>query len=218
MDGRSLANQHPGGARGSAAVAGLEGRAYNHVAVLGILNHSRRKGRRMTDHLQPSADCGAVVHLLDSAQGHALQTWRFKSQELITIGRNDGNDIVLADPHVSRAHATIAYESGVWSIVSIGRHGTLVNDRMISEAELKHQTVIRLGAEGPMLRFDTNVYEPSRSETMDNITADLFAMLEVDELRKRQEVEQIVGNSLFKELKERSRRQKSLMENETESS
>ena len=169
----------------------------------------------MTNHLQPSA--GVVVHLLDSAQGHALQTWRFKNQAIITIGRNDGNDIVLADRHVSRAHATIAYDNGVWKIVSIGRHGTLVNDRLISEVALKHQTVFRLGAEGPMLRFDTNAYEPSRSETMDNISADLFAMLEVDEMRKQQEVELIVGNSLFMELKEQSRRQKSAMENETES-
>ena len=66
----------------------------------------------MTEHLQPSAGIGAVIHLLDSAQGHPLQTWRFKNQDLITIGRNDGNDIVLSDPHVSRAHATIVVRGG----------------------------------------------------------------------------------------------------------
>jgi pSer/pThr/pTyr-binding forkhead associated (FHA) protein len=162
----------------------------------------------MAKHLQPSAGFGAVIHLLDSAQGHPLQTWRFKNQDLITIGRGDGNDIVLADRHVSRAHATISFDAGEWMIISIGRHGTLVNDRMISDAKLAHQTTFRLGSEGPMLRFDTNLAEPHRSETIDNISVDLLAMLEVDEGRKQEEVDQIVGNSLFQELREQSRQRR----------
>jgi pSer/pThr/pTyr-binding forkhead associated (FHA) protein len=163
----------------------------------------------MNDRLQSSAGCVAVLHLLDSTNGHPLQTWRFTNRELITIGRNDGNDVIVTDPHVSRAHATIAYESGRWSIVSIGRHGTVINDRVISEAKLSHQTVFRLGKEGPTFRFDTEVSSPHRSETLDNISADLFDMLQVDEARKQQEVDQITGNALFQELKEQTRRQKS---------
>src|SRR5262245_7322554 len=162
----------------------------------------------MAKHLQPSAGFGAVIHLLDSAQGHPLQTWRFKNQDLITIGRSDGNDIVLADRHVSRAHATISFDGGEWTIVSIGRHGTLVNDRMVSEAKLAHQSTFRLGSEGPLLRFDTNVSEPHRSETIDNISVDLLSMLEVDESRKQQEVEEIVGNALFQELKAQSQQRR----------
>jgi predicted component of type VI protein secretion system len=162
----------------------------------------------MSDHLQPSAGCTAVVHLLDSARGHPLQTWRFRNQELITIGRSDGNDVVLTDPHVSRAHATIAYETGKWTIVSIGRHGTLVNDRKVAKAKLSHQTVFRLGGEGPTLRFDTDLIESHRSETIDGFDVDMLALLEVDELRKQQEVDQIVGKTLFQELKEHSRRSK----------
>src|SRR5262245_21247715 len=106
----------------------------------------------MAKHLQPSARFGAVIPLLYSAQRHPLQTWRLTHQDLITIGRGDGNDIVLADRHVSRAHATISFDGGDWTIVSIGRHGTLVNDRMVSEAKLAHETMFRLGSEGPMLR------------------------------------------------------------------
>lgn len=169
----------------------------------------------MTEPLQPSASFGAAIHLLDSAQGHPLQTWRFKNQELITIGRNDGNDIVLADPHVSRAHATIVYDDGEWTIVSIGRHGVLVNDRLISDATLQHQTLFRLGAEGPMLRFDTNLLEARRSETMDCINVDMLDMLEIDEARKQQEVDEIVGNALFQELKEQRRRPKNADTDET---
>jgi pSer/pThr/pTyr-binding forkhead associated (FHA) protein len=159
----------------------------------------------MTNHLQLSAGHGVAVHLLDSAQGHPLQTWRFRDQELITIGRNDGNDVVLSDPHVSRTHATIVFEEGTWQIASIGRHGTIVNDRLIALANLQHRTMFRLGAEGPTLRFDTDTDDLRRSETLDNLSADTLAMLEVDEQRKQQEVEQILGSALFQDLKERSR-------------
>ena len=169
----------------------------------------------MTDHLQPSAGHRIAVHLLDSAQGHPLQTWRFTDQELITIGRNDGNDIVLSDQHVSRAHATIALEDETWRIVSIGRNGTLVDDRLISEAPLKHQTVFRLGAEGPMLRFDTDIVEMDRCETINHVGGDSLAMLEVDETRKQQEVEQIVNDDLFRRLKEQSRRSKAATMDDT---
>jgi pSer/pThr/pTyr-binding forkhead associated (FHA) protein len=115
---------------------------------------------------------------------------------------------VLSDTHVSRAHATVADEAGVWTIVSIGRHGTLVNDRMVSEAKLDHQTTFRLGAEGPMLRFDAKQAESNSSQTIDNVGGDMLAMLKVDAGRKQQEVDQIVGNALFQQLKEKWRRVK----------
>lgn len=160
----------------------------------------------MTNHPAPSASQFVVIHLLDSAQGHSLQTWRFGNQNLITIGRSEENDIALADPHVSRAHAKLIYEHGTWTLVSTGRHGTLVDDRAVAEIALRHSTVFRLGAGGPTLRFDTHAPETRRSETMDHIDTDIFSALEIDEVRKQQEVEQIIGNSLFQQLQESTRR------------
>jgi pSer/pThr/pTyr-binding forkhead associated (FHA) protein len=162
----------------------------------------------MTDHPTPSAGGLVVVHLLDSAQGHSLQTWRFGSQNVITIGRGEENDVALADPHVSRSHAKLVCNGGSWTLVSTGRHGTLVDDRLVSEIALQHNMAFRLGANGPMLRFDTHAPESRRSETMDNISEDLFSMLEIDELRKQQDVEQITGHALFQELRDQSRRRK----------
>ena len=101
-------------------------------------------------------------------------------------------------------------------IVSIGRHGTLVNDRMIAEAVLKHQTVFRLGPRGRCCGSTPNLSEPRRSETIDNIDPDMFEMLEVDELRKQQEVDQIAGNALFQELREQSRRLRTSEKKETD--
>jgi pSer/pThr/pTyr-binding forkhead associated (FHA) protein len=156
--------------------------------------------------LSPSAGDFVAIHLLDSAQGHPLQTWRFAGQDVVTIGRDESSDIVLADPQVSRTHAKLIRQDGQWTLISQGRHGTLVNDRVVSEAPLRHQTLFRLGPNGPMLRFDSDGATPRRSETIDQIDSDLFSMLEVDQLRKQQEVDQIAENALFQELQEKSRR------------
>jgi hypothetical protein len=170
----------------------------------------------MTAHPAPSANLFVVVHLLDPAQGYTLQTWRFEGQDLIAIGRGAENDIALADPHVSRAHAKLIHDGNCWTLISTGRHGTLVDDRVISETKLHHHTLFRLGAAGPTLRFDTTAPESLRSETMDNIDSGLFAMLEIDERRKQQEVDQITGNSLFQELQEQTRRIKGASTRETD--
>jgi predicted component of type VI protein secretion system len=154
------------------------------------------------------AGCGTIaLHLLDSAQGHVLQSWRL-DRSPITIGRNDDNDVVIADPHVSRLHATLIFEAGDWSLISLGRHGTLIGDRAVSETGLSDQTIFRLGANGPMLRFDTCNVAHNRSETLDSINPEMFSMLDIDHERKQQEVEQITNNDLFRQLLDQSRRQK----------
>jgi pSer/pThr/pTyr-binding forkhead associated (FHA) protein len=135
---------------------------------------------------------------------------------LITIGRGEDNDIALADPHVSRSHVKLACDGGVWTLISTGRHGTLVDDRVVSKCALQHGMVFRLGAAGPVLRFDTCAPETRRSETMDNIDYDMFANLEVDELRKQQEVDQITSDSLFQQLQSQLQRRKSAVTNESD--
>jgi predicted component of type VI protein secretion system len=159
----------------------------------------------MAAHRTPSAGKCVVVHLLDSAQGQPLQSWRFADCEVVTIGRGDDCDIVVVNPQVSRVHARLIQQNGAWTLVSVGRHGTVVSDRIVSELALQHQTVFQLGAGGPMLRFDAELPEQRHSETIDNIQTDLLSMLDVDDARKQQEVDQIAGNDLFRDLLEQSR-------------
>lgn len=147
-----------------------------------------------------------IIHLLDSAQGQPLQSWRFADREVVTIGRGDDNDIVIVNPQVSRTHAKLVQQDGSWTLISVGRHGTLVGDHVVSEAPLHHQMVFHLGVGGPMFRFDSELPEPRRSETIAEIQTDVLTMLAVDDLRKEQEVEQITSNALFQELQEQSRR------------
>jgi pSer/pThr/pTyr-binding forkhead associated (FHA) protein len=155
---------------------------------------------------QARAGSGAIaLHLLDSAQGHTLQSWRVSDRSTVTIGRSDDNDIVIADPHVSRLHATLVHQHDKWTLVSLGRHGTLIDNRLVSEAILRDGTVFRLGANGPTLRFGLNDGATSRSATLDNIDPEMLGMLGIDQLRKQQEVDQIAENVVFKQLRDRLR-------------
>ncbi len=55
------------------------------------------------------------------------------TQAPVTIGRLSDNTIVLADPQVSRHHATITWQSGAFVIQDLGSaNGTYVNDRRIT--------------------------------------------------------------------------------------
>ena len=129
----------------------------------------------MVDYGEPAKADDVTLLLLDSAQGHPIQSWRFSDHSEITIGREPGNNVVIADPHVSRIHARLVAFEGAWTLISMGRHGTLVNDRLIAELELRSQTIFRLGPNGPSLRFETGANRQSYGETIENINPEIFA-------------------------------------------
>jgi pSer/pThr/pTyr-binding forkhead associated (FHA) protein len=63
------------------------------------------------------------------------------------IGKGPRNDIVIADPAVSTAHAMVRLEGGVYTINDIGsRNGTFVNGERVAESRpLNHGDVIGIG-------------------------------------------------------------------------
>lgn len=157
----------------------------------------------------PNSAGGVSVLLLDSAQGKPIQTWRFTDEREITIGREDGRDIVISDPHVSRHHVTLFAGKEDWTLVSCGRHGTLIDNRMVSEVPLRSGVVFRLGPTGPMLRFEQGRPATSITATMDQIDPDAIAMLELDQERSRREADRIAEGALFDELLQTSQRMRS---------
>lgn len=69
------------------------------------------------------------------------------TQEPVTIGRQEGNTIVLADPQASRHHATIFWQDGGFVIQDMGSaNGTFVNEKRIAAPQpLRDGFVIRMG-------------------------------------------------------------------------
>jgi putative peptide zinc metalloprotease protein len=65
----------------------------------------------------------------------------------ITLGRDDSNDVTLADPTVSRRHARVLVTESETAIEDAGSsHGTLLDDRPLrGRARLAEGAVVRLG-------------------------------------------------------------------------
>jgi predicted component of type VI protein secretion system len=103
-----------------------------------------------------------------------LEVWRSGGAELvqlgserITVGRSDGNTIVLSDDsQVSRVHAVIEQLAGSWSVRDVNsRNGTFLNGSRVSgEARLSAGDELRIGRTRIVLRADRTADDPGMTE------------------------------------------------------
>lgn len=149
-----------------------------------------------------------TLKLLDSSRGHALQTWHFRDSERVTIGRAAENDISLADPQVSRVHVELVLRDGHWSIVSLGRNGTVLDGMMINDERLHDHAVFQLGPNGPSFQFSTSSESVSSLQTLNEIDPVALDFLMVDEEKLDEDVKNIADTEVFRELQERARKMK----------
>ena len=65
----------------------------------------------------------------------------------LVLGRRDNSDLVLPDPHVSRAHAVVRRSSGAIWLEDLGSTGgTFVNGEQITGSQaLKHGDLVKFG-------------------------------------------------------------------------
>src|SRR5215510_8252535 len=87
------------------------------------------------------------------------------------IGKGPRNDIVIADPAVSTAHALVRFEDGAYTINDLGsRNGTFVNgERVSSPRPLNHGDVIGMGLS--KLTFRLSDYSETGAIPLDQIAA-----------------------------------------------
>jgi adenylate cyclase len=72
---------------------------------------------------------------------------RSLTQDEVTIGRSEENDIVFYDPKVSRNHAKIMKKGKDYVLSDLGSfNGTLVNDEFINSVVLNHGDEIKIGS------------------------------------------------------------------------
>jgi pSer/pThr/pTyr-binding forkhead associated (FHA) protein len=93
-----------------------------------------------------------------------LEVWRQAGADLVqldgdrlTVGRAEGNDIVLAeDGQVSRVHAVFERLAGSWSVRDVSsRNGTFVNGNRVSgEARVSPGDEVRIGRTRIVVRGD----------------------------------------------------------------
>ena len=145
-----------------------------------------------------------AVSLLDPVKGHPIQTWEFDGRSVIRIGRGDTNDVVVADPLVSRTHAELVSDTtGRWRVVSLGRNGTLVDGELVSDPfPIRHGTVLQLGSNGPWVEFCEGRRESRGGETISSISD--LAMPELDQDLLRTEVSKIADCETFLDIQKQA--------------
>jgi hypothetical protein len=101
------------------------------------------------------------------------------AQEIIIIGREAINDLVINDPEVSRRHARIMLRDGNFQIEDLGStNGTFVNgQRVTSPLVLYHGDAIELGKSARILYLGTaptaQAVEAVRDELQEPVEAEI---------------------------------------------
>ncbi|MCL2331950.1 MAG: DUF3662 and FHA domain-containing protein [Actinomycetia bacterium] len=114
-----------------------------------ITEDDQRATRALTSE---SASSGAA---LSSAPVPEIQTFltmdnfgplSLQSKQSVGIGRQDDNDLVIADVNASRHHARLEREDGGWILVDLGAtNGTLLNNKRVTRARLRDGDVVTIG-------------------------------------------------------------------------
>src|SRR5258708_14975794 len=74
------------------------------------------------------------------------------NKPITRIGRDPGNDIVIADPAVSRYHARLIEHNGAWGIEKVGGSNALTHHGLpIEKATINHNDIIRIAADASFL-------------------------------------------------------------------
>lgn len=91
-------------------------------------------------------------------EGGPQQTWEV-GEEAITIGSKDENAIVLTGEGVSRYHAEVVFDQGVWVMKDLGaRNGLFVAGEKVDIYELKSGDEVQIGS--CRLRFELKKPDP----------------------------------------------------------
>ncbi|MGD0976571.1 MAG: FHA domain-containing protein [Candidatus Korobacteraceae bacterium] len=96
----------------------------------------------------------SVFPIAKFVQGNDQQTLSL-SHTPYTVGRKVDRDLVIADPRVSREHASIVSENGEFFVVDVGsKHGTFVNGEKVDRRKLQRNDRLEFGArDGAYLVF-----------------------------------------------------------------
>lgn len=81
------------------------------------------------------------------------QSWTFKDEPVIRIGRSTDNDVILHSAVVSRHHLELQCRGCRWKIISLGSNGTYLADRPITEASVEDGMIVQLARSGPQLQI-----------------------------------------------------------------
>jgi pSer/pThr/pTyr-binding forkhead associated (FHA) protein len=96
-----------------------------------------------------------VLSLLNSIP---VQSWTFRPEEIVRIGRATDNQVVLFSAVVSRHHAELRWgEETGWQLYNISPNGTYIDGEAVKEIPVLDGMVIRLATSGPKIHVKVEV-------------------------------------------------------------
>jgi len=94
-----------------------------------------------------------TVILLHPLQSSLAQSWIFKDEPVIRIGRATDNQVVLYSSVVSRRHIELRGFDRNWEIVNLSANGTYLDGKRISQVPVVDGVIVRLACSGPQLQI-----------------------------------------------------------------
>src|SRR5712672_100760 len=94
-----------------------------------------------------------TLTLLHPTSGAPIQSWSFRDEAVIRIGRASDNEVVIRSDVVSRYHAELRRRDGAWDLVGLGSNGTFINGERITQIRLTDGQAFVLAPTGPTIGF-----------------------------------------------------------------
>jgi len=120
-----------------------------------------------------------MPRLIILPKGQGIRQVNIKGS-LTTIGRKEGNSLVLDSDRISRTHAVIDWDGDNYTVIDTGsRNGTYVNGRRVRRQMLRNGDMISIGDCEIRFLFDTRAMSEEaalRLVTIPGALADLDAM------------------------------------------
>src|SRR5205823_13564956 len=105
---------------------------------------------------------GSIRFLTGPLTGRSFQL----SKPIITMGRDNSNDIFITDPKVSRFHARLLWNNGLWSIEKLSQTSNVsVNQQRVQQSVIYDNNIVGLGEDSsfifllPHIEVNTQVEE-----------------------------------------------------------
>ena len=93
-----------------------------------------------------------TLTLLHPLQSVAVQSWTFRDEPSIRIGRATNNEVVLYSAVVSRHHVEIKKSgSQEWEVINLGSNGTYIDGERIEHTKATDGMIFRLASSGPKI-------------------------------------------------------------------
>src|SRR3954451_9882246 len=109
----------------------------------------------MDSYLQPGSQAIPLLHVTCGPTPGDQRDFSFRTT--FRIGRTTECEVCIPEEHVSRCHAEVRFETGLWCVRDLNSsNGIYVGDQRVEVAYISGELKCRLGIEGPvvMLRVD----------------------------------------------------------------